>query len=195
MDAIRRLLLPLKKLEKQAKKDLAAAVGSGRFDDVVDLAQFTKELSEIAKRWNGSERNEAVRTTQPTAASSTPSSQMSDEYPTFVREKDDLVKIGWSTRDAKPYEHRVPKTVVNEVVRAVLICGKSGHRFSIEELMKRIAKSNGRTIVPSYQVYAAISWLKWSGMMLQHGRQGYTVVRPQTFDSSVDTAWQSLSKR
>jgi hypothetical protein len=198
MDAIKVLVAPLKKLEKQAKKALTASAAAGRFDEVVTLAQFTKELSEFATRWSLAQRADNLAAAPPSAARPNTIQNTrvkKSEYPTFVREKDDLVKIGWSARERKPYEHRVPKDVVNDVVLAVMSSGKSGHRFTMDEVSKAIAQINGRGEVPSYQAYAAILWLKWCGMLLQHGRQGYTVVRPQTFDNSVETAWKSLPRR
>ena len=65
----------------------------------------------------------------------------------------------------------------------------------MDELLKAVHARNGDEDIPSYQAYAAVSWLKQTGMLLQHGRQGYTVVRPQTFHESVKTAWQALQRR
>jgi len=117
------------------------------------------------------------------------------EYPKFVREKLDLVKLGWSPREKGPYEHRVPKAVAYAVASAVASRGKAGHRFTMDEILKALASVKSAEQVPSYQTYAVISWLKWAGMVLQHGRQGYTVVRPHTFESSLDAVWQSLPQR
>ena len=117
------------------------------------------------------------------------------DYPQFLRQKLDLVKLGWSSREQGPYEHRVPKAGVDAVASAVASKGKSGHRFTMDEIFKAVASAKSAEQVPSYQTYAVVSWLKWAGMVLQHGRQGYTVVRPQTFASSIETAWQSLPQR
>ncbi len=63
------------------------------------------------------------------------------------------------------------------------------------EILKALAIAKNAEQVPSYQTYAVVSWLKWAGMVLQHGRQGYTVVRPQTFATAIEAAWQSLPQR
>lgn len=130
----------------------------------------------------------------PTRSKKTERAKQAD-FPQFLREKQDLVKLGWSPRQNGPYEHRVPKTVVDQVAAAVAARGTSGHRFAMDEIIKALGGSKSAAPIPSYQAYAAISWLKWAGMVIQHGRQGYTVIRPQTFASAIDTAWQSLPQR
>jgi hypothetical protein len=199
MYAIDNLKKLLKKLEAEAKHVLAAAATDGRFDEVIDLAQLAKEISDLASRWNCSEApsvdDRPCRPTSERPRESQLTQPKKGAYPKFIREKDELVKIGWSAKERKTYEHRASKSIVNAVARAVSAKGKSGHRFSIDDVMKSISHGNESELIPSYQVYAAMLWLKWSGMLLQHGRQGYTVVRPQTFDSSLETAWKSLPQR
>lgn len=197
------------KLDAEARRLLTQAAAEGRFDDLSHLTPVAKDIAALAERWARGTRtppaaNKSVPEDEPRLElppaehSGTPrktSRTKKSEYPQFVREKDDLVKVGWSVRDKGPYEHRVPKLVLEAVVQVVAKRGKSGHRFAMDEIIKDIATSAGSGSFPSYQIYAAMSWLKWAGMVLQHGRQGYTVVRPQTFGSSVQTAWHSLPQR
>ncbi|MBN8596515.1 MAG: hypothetical protein J0L78_02450 [Planctomycetes bacterium] len=209
MSAERRLRLMIADLDGAARREIAEAASEGRFDELEVLAPLAKEIAALAARWG------AVLPTGPTESSSigaaaTPHVDVDTiperphksagrtkktEYPQFLREKQDLVKLGWSPREKGPYEHRVPKAGVDAVVAAVASRGKSGHRFAMEEIPKALAGTKGAEPIPSYQIYAVVSWLKWAGMVIQHGRQGYTVVRPQTFASSIETAWQSLPQR
>ena len=197
-------------LDSGVRHELTAAAAEGRFDDLADLAPIAKDISVLAARWiPDSEKtpSDADAPLVQEACDAIPESPEHPEvrrsrlklkkadYPQFLREKEDLVKLGWSPRGKGPYEHRVPKIGVNAVVSAVAVRGKAGHRFSMDEIIKGLSGTESSEQVPSYQIYAVVSWLKWAGMMLQHGRQGYTIVRPQTFASSIETAWQSLPQR
>lgn len=199
MDAIKKLSKSLQKLEDVAKQALATAAAEGRFEEIVDLAEIAKDVSELARRWSSSDVQDADTSSVQATSGKQPERQVARqtrrEFPKFIRERDDLVKIGWSAKERKPYEHRAPKSTVDAVARIVAAKGKLGHRFTMDDVMKSLTLANGNGVTPSYQVYAAMLWLKWSGMLLQHGRQGYTIIRPQTFQNSVQTAWQSLPKR
>ncbi len=195
-------------LDEAARHEIASAASEGRFDELPSLAPLAKEIAALATRWGLGPSNERPVTpieeesvapsfkveTSPKSPKAADRLKKTD-YPRFLREKQDLVKLGWSPRKKGPYEHRVPKTNVDAVVAAVASRGKSGHRFAIEEIPKALTGTKGAEPVPSYQIYAVVSWLKWAGMVIQHGRQGYTVVRPQTFESSNESAWQSLPQR
>jgi hypothetical protein len=196
-------------LDCAARREIALAAGEGRFDELPQLTPMAKEIAALAARWPSEPSPAPVAlarpatTDDPSAAAAvrgapTPRASTKlkkSDYPKFLREKQDLVKLGWSPREKGPYEHRVPKAGVDAVASAVASNGKAGHRFTMDEILKALTSAKSAEQVPSYQTYAVVSWLKWAGMVLQHGRQGYTVVRPQTFASSIETAWQSLPQR
>jgi hypothetical protein len=117
------------------------------------------------------------------------------EYPTFLREGTDLVKVGRSRSSPDLYEHRAPRDLVDHVVKAVFSVGSTGKRFSADAVLKQVSSGQGAGTVPSYQVYVALAWLKWSGLIIQHGRQGYTVASPQRFGDVVRSAWEQLGTR
>ena len=209
MDGVRRLRKLIADLDGAARSEIALAAGEGRFDELPQLTPMAKEIAGLAARWTSEapptpeepvriEATEApaVPAALPGEAAPRASAKLKKtDYPQFLREKRDLVKLGWSPREKGPYEHRVPKAGVDAVASAVAAKGKAGHRFTMDEILKALATGKSDEQVPSYQTYAVVSWLKWAGMVLQHGRQGYTVVRPQTFASSIETAWQSLPQR
>ena len=196
-------------LDGAARGEIAVAASEGRFDELPQLTPIAKEIAALAVRWpcGTSPTPRALAPTEASRGPSVPTATHGEtpqqtsaklekaDYPQFLREKLDLVKLGWSPRQQGPYEHRVAKVWVDAVASAVASKGKTGHRFTMEELLKALASSKTAEKVPSYQTYAVVSWLKWGGMVLQHGRQGYTVVRPQTFATSLEAAWQSLPLR
>jgi hypothetical protein len=209
MQSDMRLQRMIADLDGAARREIATAAGEGRFDELAVLAPMAKDIAALASRWpcdappspaaSGQIESRAKPTPQTSLrieASGPASSKLRKrDYPQFLRERLDLVKLGWSPREKGPYEHRVPKPAVDAVSSAVAAKGKAGHRFTMDEILKALTSSKTVEAVPSYQTYAVVSWLKWAGMVLQHGRQGYTIVRPQTFSTSIETAWQSLPQR
>lgn len=196
-------------LNAAVRSELTAAADACRFDDLAELATLAKEITALTSRWpchlelgaikskSGSPQATctAAEALKPPSSSVSQSKLMTNTFPHFLREKDDLVKLGWSRKEKGPYEHRTPKSSVDSVVSAVLLNGKTGHRFTIDEIKSALPHPETSGKIPIYQIYAVVSWLKWAGLVLQHGRQGYTAVRPQTFISSFEIAWQSLSER
>lgn len=203
---LRRLIADL---DGAARREIALAAGEGRFDELLQLTMIAKEIAALTARWpcDAPRAPKALAQPEVTTEPSAPAAPRSEttpqaspkpkksDYPKFLREKQDLVKLGWSPREKGPYEHRVPKAALDAVVAVVASMGKAGHRFTMDEVHKALASAKRADHVPSYQTYAVASWLKWAGMVLQHGRQGYTIVRPQTFATSIEAAWQSLPQR
>lgn len=114
-------------------------------------------------------------------------------YPRFKREHDILVKIGYSKTDRSTYEHRSPRTVIQQLVSRVQQIGTSGHRFTTEELLP--LKDQSDQDWPSYQVYLCLAWLVTEGLIERHGRQGYTVADVATLPAAADRAWLALPTR
>jgi len=191
-------------LDAAARKEITLAAKEGRFDDLQQLIPLAKEIAaivfsqKIETRSGSPEPADSLKDKlRSSVGNRSPKALKSKktDYPQFLREKQDFVKLGWSAKEKKPYEHRVPKVSLDVALSAVASCGKTGHRFTMNDILKAVIGSKGAEPIPSYQVYAVVSWLKWAGMVLQHGRQGYNVVRPQSFISSVEAAWQSLPQR
>jgi hypothetical protein len=117
------------------------------------------------------------------------------DYPVFFRQDNDLVKLGRSRSSPEEYEHRAPRSVVERVVKAVISAGGNKKRFGADVVFKQMGSESGDIDVPAYQVYVALAWLKWSGLIVQHGRQGYTVALPQKFTELAWSSWDQLGSR
>jgi hypothetical protein len=48
---------------------------------------------------------------------------------------------------------------------------------------------------PDYPFYVCLAWLKSSGLVIQHGRQGYSLPRGIELDKSVEALWTNLLTR
>ena len=48
---------------------------------------------------------------------------------------------------------------------------------------------------PDYQSYLCLAWLKCGGLVIQHGRQGYSLPKGIELDKSIETHWANLPTR
>jgi hypothetical protein len=170
-------------------KAVAALAAEGRATDAPAAAPAAAPPSGTAK--GGSDKREARRS--PLTGGRT-SRQPRDDYPKFFRRGDELVKVGWSKKDRKEYNHRAPRQAVDAVAVAVRQVGAKGKLFNGDALLPLKDPSNGAA-VPDYQAYVALAWLKHLGVVEQRGRRaGYTLVPSKHIESTMTTAWPELAE-
>lgn len=112
-------------------------------------------------------------------------------YPRFLRQGDRLVKIGWSDRDEKEYEHKAPRSCAMAVAETLRKRLASDRSFSIADILP-VYDSTGQE-VPSYQVYLVVAWLRSLGLVQREGKNAY---RSGDSNGSVPTfneLWKSLN--
>lgn len=112
-------------------------------------------------------------------------------YPKFRRTDDTLVKVGWSKKTKKEYEHRAPRTAVEAVMKSVTGAGAEGALFTVDALVP-VHDPKDQTEVLTYQVYLAIAWLRTEGILRQHGRDGYSLMVKGDPDKTVEERWAAL---
>jgi hypothetical protein len=115
-----------------------------------------------------------------------------DQYPRFFRHSDLLIRVAWSKKEKKEYEHKAPYPVVKALVDAMVQAGADGRIFSTDKILPLRDTEGGE--VPSYQAYVAIALMKQMALIDQHGRQGYSVPRLAEFRDAVESVWQKLPK-
>ena len=54
--------------------------------------------------------------------------------------------------------------------------------------------ANG-SVFPDYQSYLCLAWLRSGGLVIQHGRQGYSLPKGIELDKSIETHWVNLPTR
>lgn len=96
-------------------------------------------------------------------------------YPQFVREDDELVKIGWSRSSKSEYRHKASWEIVELVARTVVEIASDTGVFDTSQLFPVIDPANGDE-VPSYQGYMVLRWFREIGLVEQNGRSEYRVV-------------------
>ncbi len=115
-------------------------------------------------------------------------------YPVFQVDDDGqtLVKVGYSKSDRREYEHRSPREVLDRLTTLVTKLGAGGRRFTTEQILP--PGEDQLADLPSYQVYLCLALLVRTGLLVRHGRQGYTVPEGADLKQAVDQAWSNLPK-
>lgn len=114
-------------------------------------------------------------------------------YPKFRLDRDELVKIGWSKKQNAEYRHKAPKAVVLSVVDGLQKRGAAGERFTLEELLP-FRDRETQAELPSYQTYLTLAWLRQEHLVVQHGRQGYSLRTETNLMDAIEERWKLLPK-
>jgi hypothetical protein len=113
------------------------------------------------------------------------------DYPQFKRDGEKLVKVGWSKKDRREYEHRAPRAAVFAVAKILCSSKKPREVFSMDEMLP--FKGDGSEEIPSYQAYLALAWFRNIGAVEQRGKDGYAIIDDQLQVSNVTKAWANLA--
>lgn len=114
-------------------------------------------------------------------------------YPKFARFNDELVKIGWSKKAKKEYQHRAPRRVVDCLVDRLMELAAPDELFSTEELFP-LCDKDGDSEIPSYQAYLCLAWLREQNLIEQVGRQGYRLADSTSLRDTVERQWRALPR-
>lgn len=171
------------------------AMERGEYTVVERVVEAARQAARITRRDKaGTAKDPAAtdRVTEPVAIPPRPRPKRKKEYPQFVRESGELVKIGWSKKNREEYEHRAKPSVREAVVGRIGELGPEG-LFQVDDI-DPVADSSGSE-VPSYQIYVCLAWLRWTGLVIKHGRQGYSVAEPRRFPKAAAEAWDAVPRR
>ena len=124
----------------------------------------------------------------PSESSRTPDSEK--EYPYFLRTDEELIKVGWSSKNEEEYLHRAPKSSVNAVCEAVERAADGRTAFSRDDLTGQTSGAGDG--IPDYQVYLCLSWLRWAGLLNRVQRGKYAVPNLGEFATLWNRAWDHL---
>ena len=165
--------------------------------DVADLASKARAHLDPAARASG-QPAQCLHITPPTIRATTHSPIKSQpkkaDYPKFLREGSNLVKLGWSPSEKSEYEHKSPKRIIPLLVAEISKTGSNGRRFSMDKVLPLVDPTDSSR-VPDYQVYLCLAWLKTLGFLTQHGRQGYSLTTRAPIEPLIETHWAALSTR
>jgi len=192
-------LASLKRCEDEFRNFAAEAAADGDYDLLARLGTIARTMSEIANEWDMKTRDQI----DPAENSDPPKSDLLSTalsaetvrgrgvrsaagrgYPRFVRRGNELVKIGWSKGEGKEYQHRAPHGLLVALRQSLLDASRHRRLFRMDALSAQSA--------PGYQAYAWLAWLRSAGLVKQHGRQGYSVVKPASFEADVDRVFAEV---
>lgn len=184
--------------EAKLRDLVSEAATAGDYGGVLQIAAWARTISELVK---GTGKALQSATPRPTGKSNgKPSKQVGHptsrvphspkSYPLFFRHEDELVRLAWSKREKKEYRHKAPQSVLKALTKAIAEKGTDGRVFSTDVILP--IHGSGNSEVPNYQAYVGIALLKQTGLIDQHGRQGYSIPRPADFRESVEAVWRNL---
>jgi hypothetical protein len=170
--------------EDRFRRLLTEAASEGNFGHVMQLAGWAQSLAQLRSDILKADPL-AVKASDTTKSDKSPLSpeeaskparkpKPAASYPKFFRNGELLVKIGWSKNQRAQYEQKAPFRVVGDLVTAISTVAARKGRFAMESILPLKSSIDGAEI-PSYQAYLCLAWLRKEGLVLQHGRQGYSV--------------------
>jgi hypothetical protein len=186
----------LKECEAELRRLVSEAAADGDYETVLRLTACAKQVAATTSSLINPGRAQAQRRSSPAGMNGCAGPKdraNSDGYPRFGCRRDHLIRVGPSKDGNSEYEHRTAKPAVDALASAVLEAGREGRVFTIEDCQPVVLPADGSE-VPSYQVYNVMAWLKKMGLVDQHGRQGYSICKPQEFMEQVETAWNTLAE-
>ncbi len=157
----------------KAVRDLLEKTSTGR-DGVADFVMTNGRVADVAHAKKGR----------------TSPKKKTEEYPRFFRKGDELVRVAWSRRAQSEYQHKTSEAVFKSVTDTLSRLGRKGRIFSTDEVLP--LRDPQGSEVPAYQAYVCIALLKMTGLIEQHGRQGYSISTPDEFTDAVNAIWRKL---
>lgn len=205
MDTIQAAQKVLGDAEDSLNKLIEKALAEQRYEDIKGLANLADGIARLT-RGEMPNPEPPLRTLDPspqyrvseppyrppTAARAKTKRRASrkSQYPRFERDGDRLVKIGWSKKNKKEYEHRVLRAAARTFVFHLADKAINGAVFDVEGLLPVIDISGDE--VPAYQVYLILAWLRDSGLLEKKGRDGYLVRDKELLRGNFDELWNNL---
>jgi hypothetical protein len=207
MDDIQQAIEIVRQAEGRLNAIIQQALTGQRYGDVARVADMADTLAQLLQRQQpadaSSQRvisvsqhpsNNAPTTAQNAASSTsqiqTRPSRKGDDYPRFERDGDKLVKIGWSKKDRREYEHRAPRDAVFAVAESLQSRIPAGRIFTMEKVLP--FKYPDGNEIPSYQSYLALKWFQAISAVEQKGKDGYVVLNGSLSPPRLEQVWSSL---
>jgi hypothetical protein len=191
----------LQHAENSLRTLVGEAAANGDYENVLPLASWAQAIRDLIKTAVGRlnpggnrEESEQVRVKDPKRSSTQlPVRRVNPRkaYPRFFRQGDQLVKVAWSKREKKEYQHKAGFTVLMALSSALAKMGADGRVLSTDRFVP-LKNPADDTEFPTYQVYVCLALLKHVGLVDQHGRQGYSIPQLLEFAKAVEGAWRQL---
>lgn len=107
------------------------------------------------------------------SAASRPRRAKASPYPRFELGGDSLTKIGWSKKAKSEYQHTAPFDAVIGLANHIVHRTEPNRIWTVESLGE-VTATDGAATIPNYQIYLILAWMRDMGIVLKHGRSGYS---------------------
>ena len=207
-------IVVLQDCEGRLRELVSEAAASGEYELVLRLTEWARTISALASGSPLPGREDAVHAIEGNGADAVGRKRsvggtnrrnkgtrkvqrkkrpLRAAYPRFARLKNELVKIGWSKKQKKEYQHKAPRHVVDSLADRLVEVAATEDLFSSEQLFP-LADQSGQSEIPSYQAYLCLAWFRDQNLVEQVGRQGYRLTDCAGLKDVVDQCWQNLPK-
>ncbi len=209
----------LSEAEASLRGMIEQALAEHRYGDVAAIAKIVDELVELidsTEKTLGGEPSPtepvvASRPRPPTVAHSRKRAKKSiatspkptlptrqsvrsrREYPYFEQDSDKLIKVGWSKKDRRVYEHRAPRNAVFLFSKQVASKTAGNKVFTMDDILPLTDERGGE--FPSYQAYLALAWLRSVGAIDRRGKDGYIVSDGTLNPKRIEHLWNLVPPR
>ena len=182
----------LENCETAVRNVIAAAAQDGDYETVGRGREVALRLSALRSNHGGIAQEQQRWHTSQIArslwgAAKPPRGSRSPGYPRFELIDDNLFRYGWSKREKREYNHKVPKSMFERVVSAMTEIGAASKGPHTAEAIIEQANEGADEPVPNYQVYAVLGFLKAANAIEQQGREGYLI--SDGFKASAEECW------
>lgn len=195
--------------ESRLQELIASAAHDARYDDVATLAAFSSRLRALIAEVEGDEDLHSVedvtRSTESSGEAEEEAVQPRPQvvidrkrkvsrsaYPRFCKQGDQLVKIGWSSSANRNYEHKVSFDGIVAVVDHLAALPNSKFPVTAETIVESLREADDTAIL-GYQVYVVVAWLRAEGLLVPHGRHGFSKSADADLSHAVRELWESLA--
>src|SRR5262245_27490705 len=117
----------LEKCEADLRALVGAAASSGDYDAVLGITSWAKQSAALSST--------SAVTEKPPGSAAQKKAGSRASYPRFAKRGDQLVKIGWSKREKREYEHKAPRQAALLLARIAADIGKDGRVFQVNALI------------------------------------------------------------
>lgn len=206
----------LESCESRLRALLARAAETGEYDSVIQITRLAKGITELAESTLGKDdvasqaaqvkpagtESESNGKKPPKATPERSTTQQTrrkvsktkkKDYPKFFRRGQDIIKVGWSKKDKREYQHKSPYRYLPVVASAIEDKSSNGSVISTQDVFPVDDPETGEEI-PAYQAYLCLALLRDAGLIEQRGRQGHAIIGDQPLSTRSVVAWESLPK-
>jgi len=212
MDIVSRAGESLKQCEHELRGLGAESLQHGDYESARRITELAEALADRRARAglgdpdppskgaadSGSSRSKS--SAKPSQSASTRSSSRraqktsSTGYPRFTRRAEKLVKVGWSKKNKREYEHTTPWSAVLAFAEHLRSHTRPDRIFKVEDLMP-VPDPDNETELPGYQVYLAMAWFREEGLIEKRGREGYVTHKDAMSRDTLSQRWAALPSR